>query len=71
MSEITNFEVIDEEMAVLSSFLKVLFESSAYNSFITKTGKTYNIRILGNILRNTKKYCDNFSFSCLTPRKLV
>jgi hypothetical protein len=40
MSEITVFNVIDEEVAVLSSFLKVLLEFSAYDSFITKTGNT-------------------------------
>jgi hypothetical protein len=40
MSEITVFDVMDEEVAVLPSFLKVLFEFSAYDSFITKTGNT-------------------------------
>jgi hypothetical protein len=40
MSEITVFDVIDEEVVVLPSFLKVLLEISAYNSFITKTGNT-------------------------------
>jgi hypothetical protein len=38
MSEINVFEVIDEEVAVLSSFFKVLLEFSAYVSFITKIG---------------------------------
>jgi hypothetical protein len=37
MSEITGFDVIDEEVSVLPSFLKVLLEFSAYYSFITKT----------------------------------
>jgi hypothetical protein len=40
MSEITVFDVIDAEMAVLPSFLKVLLAFSAYDSFITKTGNT-------------------------------
>jgi hypothetical protein len=38
ISEITVFDVIDEKVAVLPSFLKVLFEFSVYDSFITKTG---------------------------------
>jgi hypothetical protein len=40
MSEITIFDVIDEELAVLASFLKVLLEFSAYNSFTIITGNT-------------------------------
>jgi hypothetical protein len=39
MSEITGFDVIDEEVAVLP-FLKVLLEFSAFDSFLTKTGNT-------------------------------
>jgi hypothetical protein len=40
ISEITIFDVIVEEVAVLTSFLKVLLELSAFFSFITKTGNT-------------------------------
>jgi hypothetical protein len=40
MSEITVFDVLDEEVAVLPSFLEVLLDSSAYDSYITKTGNT-------------------------------
>jgi hypothetical protein len=40
MSEITVFDVIDEEETVLLSFLKVLLELSAYESFIAKTRST-------------------------------
>jgi hypothetical protein len=40
MSEITVFDVINEEVGVLPSFLKVLLEFSAYDSFITKMGNT-------------------------------
>jgi hypothetical protein len=40
MSEITIFDVIVEEVVVLTSFLKILLELSAYLSFITKTGNT-------------------------------
>jgi hypothetical protein len=42
MSEITVFDVIVEE-AVLPSFLKVLLEFSAYDSFITKIGNTMKV----------------------------
>jgi hypothetical protein len=35
ISETTVFDVIDEEVAVLPSFLKVLLELSGYDSFTT------------------------------------
>jgi hypothetical protein len=51
MFEITVFDVIDEELAVQLSFLKVLLEISAYDSFITKTGNTMKYEeISGNIV---------------------
>jgi hypothetical protein len=54
MFEITVFDVIDEEVAVLLSFLKVLLEISAYGSFITKTGNTMKYQeIRGNTLPKT------------------
>jgi hypothetical protein len=40
MTEITVFDVIDEEVAVFPSFLKVLLELIAYDSLITKTRNT-------------------------------
>jgi hypothetical protein len=38
ISAITIVDVIDKEVAVLPSFLKVILEFSAYFSFITKPG---------------------------------
>jgi ABC-type sugar transport system permease subunit len=62
MSEITVFDVIDEEVAVLPSFLKVLLEFSAYDSSITKTGNTRkyfakNMKYQ-EILENSRKYLE-------------
>jgi hypothetical protein len=37
MSEITVYDLIDGEVAVVPLFLKVLLEFSAYDSFLTKT----------------------------------
>jgi hypothetical protein len=46
--------VIDEEVAVFPSFLKVLLEFSAYDSFITKTENTLKYQeIQGNTLPKT------------------
>jgi hypothetical protein len=54
MSEITVFDVIDEEVAVLLSFLKVLLEFSANDTFITKAGNTMKYQeIQGNTLPKT------------------
>jgi hypothetical protein len=41
LSEITVFDVINEEVAVLPSFIKVLLEFSAYDSFITGYTRKY------------------------------
>jgi hypothetical protein len=76
MSEITVFDVIDEEAAVLPSFLKVLLEFSAYDSFIIKTGNTMKYKEIlcqkYEILGNTLKYQEisfKFFVLCLTQSK--
>jgi hypothetical protein len=46
--------VIDEEVAMLPSFLKVLLEFSAYDLFINKTGNTMKYQeTQGNTLSQT------------------
>jgi hypothetical protein len=60
MSEITVFDEIDEEVAVLPSFLKGFLEFNAYDSFIAKREYTMKYQeIQGNTLTKTlniKKY---------------